>query len=60
MIKIKLIGIDLGDLFFDAGDVQQSTPKPSPQSTTPPVGSISIPRPPSRREVIINLLCWAA
>lgn len=44
---------DLGDLFFDLGEVQQSTPKPVPQSTPPPVGSISIPRPPSRREVIL-------
>ncbi|XP_050061448.1 F-BAR domain only protein 2 isoform X4 [Aphis gossypii] len=41
---------DLGDLFFDVGDAQQSTPKQGPPSTTPPVCSISIPRPPSRRE----------
>uniref|UniRef100_A0A2S2NP92 FCH domain only protein 2 n=2 Tax=Schizaphis graminum TaxID=13262 RepID=A0A2S2NP92_SCHGA len=41
---------DLGDLFFDVGDAQQSTPKPGPPSTTPSVCSISIPRPPSRRE----------
>ncbi|XP_025409516.1 F-BAR domain only protein 2 isoform X2 [Sipha flava] len=39
---------DLGDLFFE--DLQQSTPKQVSQSTTPPLGSISIPRPPSRRE----------
>ncbi|KAL4125956.1 hypothetical protein QTP88_010192 [Uroleucon formosanum] len=41
---------DLGDLFFDVGDAQQSTPKQGPPSTTPPVCSISIPRPSSRRE----------
>ncbi|XP_025208638.1 F-BAR domain only protein 2 isoform X3 [Melanaphis sacchari] len=43
-------GNNLGDLFFDVGDAQQSTPKQGPPSTTPPVCSISIPRPPSRRE----------
>lgn len=50
--------IDLGDLFFEVGDAPQSTPKQISQSTTPPVnslGSISIPRPPSRRDVITNI-----
>ncbi|XP_050435224.1 F-BAR domain only protein 2 isoform X3 [Adelges cooleyi] len=42
---------DLGDLFFEVGDIQQQPAqvKQSPPSTTP-AGSISIPRPPSRRE----------
>ncbi|XP_050528276.1 F-BAR domain only protein 2 isoform X2 [Daktulosphaira vitifoliae] len=41
---------DLGDLFFEVGDTQHPTQtKQSPSSTTS-VGSISIPRPPSRRE----------